>query len=270
MFDENCRPSAGEEFCAAAIRAQLKPGEIGAEIEFHAQIDSTNNRAKQLAAQGAPHGMMVIADSQTAGRGRFERKFHSPASGGIYVSIILRPDMDAACAVRITPMAAVAVARAIKRTAGIDAQIKWVNDVYVEGRKVCGILCEGVLGEDGRMASVVLGIGVNVAPMEFPPELSGIATSVSNACGRSVSRIQMLAALVEELDRLYPKLENGGFMEEYRARSNVIGRDVNVLRGGACFAARAVDIDGEGSLIVELPDGRRETLRSGEISIRFA
>ena len=258
------------EYSTEAIRRLLKPGEIGAEIEFHAQIDSTNNRAKQLAEQGAPHGMLVIADSQTAGRGRFERKFHSPASGGIYASLILRPDADAACAVRITPMAAVAVARAIEYAASIRAQIKWVNDVYIDGRKVCGILCEAALGEGGRMAYVIVGIGINVAPMDFPPELTGIATSVSNACGRGISRMQLLASLVEELNALYLRLEDGGFMAEYRARSNVIGRDVTVLRGGERFAARAVDIDGEGSLIIELPDGGRETLHSGEISIRFA
>ena len=270
MLNGKYRADTGGEYGAEAIRALLQPGEIGAEIEFHAQIDSTNNRAKQLAAQGAPHGMLVIADSQTAGRGRFDRSFHSPASGGIYLSIILRPDADAAHAVRITPMAAVAVARAVEHTAGIAAQVKWVNDVYIKDRKLCGILCEAAMGKDGRMDYVVVGIGVNVAPMDFPPELSGIATSLSNACGRSISRTQLLAALVEELNSLYPQLEDGGFMDEYRARSNVIGREVNVLRGGTGFAARAVDIDGEGGLIVELPDGSRETLHSGEISIRFA
>lgn len=254
-----------------AVRGLLEPGEIGAEMEYHVQIDSTNNRAKQLAAQGAPHGMLVLADSQIAGRGRFERRFHSPAASGIYLSVILRPELDAECAVLLTPMAAVAAARAIERASGVAAKIKWVNDVYIDGRKACGILCEaGLSFAQGRMDYVVAGIGINVAPMTFPPELEGIATSVSNACGRPVSRERVLAALVNELNRLYSQLDDASFMAEYRARSNVIGREVNVLRGGECFAARALGIDDEGSLLIETSDGRRETLRSGEISIRFA
>lgn len=249
----------------------LKAGGMGlAEIEFHREIDSTNRRAKELAMQGAPHGTLVLADSQIAGRGRFARRFHSPAGSGIYASLILRPKLPADRAVMLTAMAAVAVARAIGAVADIGAEIKWVNDVYIGNRKVCGILCEAGLNfENGGMDYVVMGIGVNVAPMDFPPELEGIATSVSNACGRSILRQDLLTAMLREIDALQPQLDGAEFMDEYRKRSNVIGREIDVLRGTERFHARALDINDAGNLIIQTPDGNVQALHSGEISIKF-
>lgn len=252
------------------IEKHRKAGAIGGSIELHDVIDSTNIRAKALARQGAAHGMAVLAESQTAGHGRFGRTFYSPQESGIYISFILRPEIPADRAVRITAMAAVAAARAIERLADVRAEIKWVNDVCIEGKKVCGILCEAGLNPDnGRLDYAVAGIGINVGFREFPEELRGIADSVSNVCGKKISRSRLTAELMNELNALYPQLESGGFMAEYRARSNVIGRDVIVLRGNERRQAKALDIDDDGSLIVETPDGRREILHSGEISVRF-
>lgn len=253
------------------IARWLLPGEIGSRIEIHPEIDSTNNRAKELAIEGAPHGTTVLALRQSAGRGRFGRNFYSPEDSGVYISFILRPDISADRAVMITSMAAVAVARAMEKVANVQASIKWVNDVYLGAKKACGILCEAGLDfENGRMQYVVAGIGVNVGPMDFPEELGKIATSISNECGEKVSRGRFCAELINELNALYPQLESGAFMAESRARSNVIGRDVFVLRGSDRYPARVLDIDDNGSLVVETPDGRRDVLHSGEISLRFS
>ena len=253
------------------IRRWLMPGEIGSEIELHQEIDSTNSRAKELAIQGAAHGTAVLALRQSAGRGRFGRNFYSPDDSGIYISFILRPSISADRAVMFTTMAAVAVARTMEKLADVQASIKWVNDVYLGTKKACGILCEAGLDfENGKMQYVVAGIGVNVGPMDFPGDLGQIATSVSNECGQQVSRSRFCAELINELNALYPQLESGAFMAEYRSRSNVIGKDVFVLRGGERYSAHVMDIDDEGSLMVRTPDGRQETLHSGEISLRFS
>lgn len=253
------------------IARWLIPGEIGFQIEIHQEIGSTNTRAKELAVQGAPHGMAVLALRQSAGRGRFDRKFYSPDDSGVYISIILRPDIHADRAVMITSMLAVAVARAMEKVAKVQASIKWVNDVYLGTKKACGILCEaGMDFESGRLQYVVAGIGVNVGPMDFPEELRDIATSVSNECGERISRSRFCAELLNEINALYPQLESGAFMEENRSRSNVIGRDVFVLRGNERYPAHVVNIDDDGSLLVRTADGQQETLHSGEISLRFS
>lgn len=248
----------------------MQPGEIGCEFEIHNEIASTNIRAKELALQGAPHGTVVLARRQSSGRGRFGRSFYSPDDSGLYASFILRPQLGAERAVMITSMAAVAVARAMERVADVQAKIKWVNDVYIAAKKACGILCEAGLDfESGQMQYVVAGIGVNVGRMDFPPELNEIATSISNECGQDIARSRFCGELINELNALYPQLESGAFMQESRERSNVIGRDVFVLRGNERYPATAVDIDDNGSLIVRTPDGKTDILHSGEISVRF-
>ena len=252
------------------VLSQTSGGEIGSEIEFHAEIDSTNVRAKKLAADGAKHGLAVLADFQHGGKGRFGRVFYSPEKSGLYISFILRPEIAADKAVQLTVLAAVAVSRAMERLADVKAGIKWVNDVYINGKKACGILCEAGLDyQSGKMQYVVMGIGVNVGKMAFPEELAAIATSLSNEAGTEISRNAFAAALIDELNALWSELPSGSFMQEYKARSNVLGRDVTVLRGDERYMVRAVDIDDEGSLIVALPDGTKKTLHSGEISVRF-
>ena len=254
----------------AALKKLLLPGAIGAELEIHDMLASTNDRAKELAISDAPHGTVVLAKQQSAGRGRFGRVFHSPEGSGVYFSCILRPQLPAERAVMLTCMAAVAVAQAMEALADVDAKIKWVNDVYLGGRKACGILCEAGLDfASGKMDYVVMGIGVNVGFVEFPEELQEIATSLSNHCERAVSCTRFIAELVNRLNALYPLLETGGFMEEYRRRSNVIGRQVEVHRGGEHYPALAIDISADGNLIVRKADGSEESLHSGEISLKL-
>ena len=260
---------ANERVSEEGIRSWLSAKEIGSKIEIHDVIDSTNTRAKELAAQGAPHGMLVCARSQTGGRGRFGRKFHSPQTGGIYISIILRPQLPAERAVMTTSMAAVAAAQAVEKQAALDVKIKWVNDLYAGGKKICGILCEaGMDSASGQLDYMVVGIGVNTSPAEFPEELKEIATSVGNVCGHDISKNRLIADICNRMEELLPQLVDGSFMEENKRRSNVIGKNILVLRGGESFPARAIDIDDEGSLVVETEDGI-QTVRSGEVSIRW-
>lgn len=242
---------------------------LGRQLEVHDSLDSTNTRAKRLAASGAPHGYLVCADSQHSGRGRFGRSFFSPEHSGVYITYILRPRLPAERAVMITSLSAVAVARAVEAVSGLDVGIKWVNDLYVNGRKLCGILCEASMDfESGMLEYAVLGIGVNAARMEFPEELRHIATSIGNECGREISRSRLIGEISNQLEALYPELETGAFMAESRRRSIVIGRDVTLLRGGDRVPARALDIDDQGRLVVRTEVGV-ERVGAGEISLRL-
>lgn len=251
------------------IKKWQKARTIGAVMEIHDTIDSTNNRAKELAKQGVPHGFLVAANRQTSGRGRLGRSFFSPEGMGVYISYVLRLPVPVEKMLLVTPLAAVAVARAIEETADEQVKIKWVNDLFLHDKKVCGILCEASPEIcDGRPSYLVLGIGVNVAPVTFPPELKDIATSIGNECKKPVSRNRLIAEISNQLEGLLSRLEPADFMGEYRLRSNVIGRRVRVLSGSVSFEALVRDIDDEGRLVVEKD---REVLRlsSGEISIRW-
>ena len=261
--------SAPDRVSQPEIQRWLTARTLGARMEIHEKLDSTNTLAKSLAATGAPHGYLVIAESQSGGRGRFGRPFFSPEHSGVYMTYVLRPRLPAERAVMITSMAAVAVAQAIEALADVDVKIKWVNDLYIGDRKVCGILCEASLDfESGMLEYAVLGIGVNVAAMRFPDDLAQIATSIENACGAHVSRSRLIAEISNRLEALYDQLETGAFMAESRARSNVIGRDVTVLRGGETFEAHALDIDEQGRLVLRA-DGGILRLGSGEISLKL-
>lgn len=260
---------APDRVSVAEIRRWLNPGEIGGRMELHRTLDSTNTRAKALAANGAPHGLLVIAESQTGGKGRMGRAFFSPEHSGVYMTYVLRPRMPAEQAVMLTSMAAVAVARAIESVADVEVGVKWVNDLYINARKVCGILCEASMDfETGQLEYAVLGIGVNVAAMEFPEALGAIATSIGNECGKPVSRNQLIAEISNQINALYGQLETLEFMAENRKRSIVIGRDVQVIRGGTSFAAKALDIDDQGRLVIRTADGVSR-VNSGEVSLKL-
>ena len=251
------------------IERWLRAKTIGTRMELHERLDSTNTRAKALAAGGAPHGYLVIAESQDGGRGRFGRAFFSPEHTGVYITYVLRPTLPAEQAVMITSLTAVAVARAIEAVADVQVRVKWVNDLYINGRKVCGILCEAGLDfESGMLEYAALGIGVNVCAMEFPPELRSIATSIENECGVPVSRSRLIAEISNQLDALYDQLTTREFMRESRSRSNVIGRDVTVMRGEERFEARVLDIDDDGRLVIRTEKGITR-VGSGEISLKL-
>ena len=232
-------------------------------------IEAATNRGYKLA--GAPDRICVPEierwlKAETIGA---RMELHPALDSSVYITYVLRPKLLAERAVMITSMAAVAVARAIELVADVAVQIKWVNDLYIAGKKVCGILCEaGMDFESGMLDYAVLGIGVNVAAMRFPPELEPIATSIGNECGCEVSRSRLIAEISNQLEALYGQLDTCAFMAESRARSNVIGRDVLVLRGDERFEARAVDIDDQGRLVIQTPAGLRR-VGSGEISLKL-
>lgn len=236
------------------------------------ETDSTNRYLKELAANGAKEGTVVVANKQSAGRGRLGRSFFSPEEKGIYMSVLLRPELALERSVLITSMAAVAVARAIEKVCGLPAKIKWVNDIFINNKKACGILTEaGINAADGTLEYAVLGIGINVGSMEFPEELRDIATSVSNECGFEISKDVLIDAVLAELEQWYPALWDGSFLEESKKRSVLLGKEIRVVdethpEGG--YPAKAVDINGLGNLIIER-DGVTQVLNSGEVSIHF-
>ena len=261
--------SVPDSLSEAEIRRWLTAKEIGREMEIHGLIDSTNNRAKALAAQGAPHGTAVVAEAQSGGRGRLGRSFFSPERGGIYLSYVLRPACTPEKAAMITSLAAVAVARAIESVAEAEVRIKWVNDLYIGSRKVCGILSEAGMGmEAGQLDYVVTGIGVNTGRTEFPPELREIATSIGNETGTAPDRNRLIAEISNRMEELWGMLETGAFLEENRRRSNVIGREVLVTEGGRQYPALAEGIDDQGRLVIRTVEGTAR-LGYGEVSLKL-
>ena len=237
--------------------------ERAAPVFFQTQVDSTNTRIKQLAARGASDGTLYIAAAQNAGRGREGRTFVSPP-GGLYLSMLLRPGCGAEEALSITPSAAVAVCRAVKEVCGLDCGIKWPNDVVLGGKKLCGILTEA--GTDKEGLFLVLGIGVNVNAEEFPEELRPAAGSVFLHSGKKTELEILARVLIAALDEMYDawKADKNAFLEEYRAHCVNTGREV--LAGGR--PAKALGIADDYALLVEYPDGTRENIAYGEVSVR--
>ena len=243
-------------------------------------LDSTNNRARQIAADGATpdgadlHGSVVIALQQTAGKGRLGRGFHSPREG-LYLSIIVKPDFDLSRSVLVTVAAAEAVARSVDEICGVDTGIKWVNDVYLDGKKICGILTEGVTDfETGGLDHLVIGIGVNTTMKGFPRELQKIAGAVEGDYSRSALAADIVARTLDNLEAI----EEKGFMEIYREKDILTGQQVQVYRGAyqkdpqeemKGDPARVMGIDENGGLMVMFTDGTRETLTTGEVTIRL-
>lgn len=247
------------------IRACLHTHTFGRDIRVEPCLPSTNTTAKELAAAGASEGTVVIARRQTAGRGRLGRSFSSP-EGGVYMSLILRPAADTDPGL-VTSCGAVAVARAIRRLCDLPVGIKWVNDLLIHGRKVCGILAEGVLDPTGGLTAIVLGLGINVAAATFPDDLKPILTTLENE-GATVDPSALIAAVLEEWEQAYATLSTGDFLAESRRLSVVLGRPVEVIRGAERFAAVAEAIDDQGHLVVRTETGL-QTLRSGEVSLRL-
>ena len=229
------RLAGGDPFCAEAI------GDYPAPIYLYDTLESSNRTAKLLALDGAPHGTLVLTAHQSAGRGRLGRRFESPAGKGVYCSVLLRPEMPAANAQTATISAAVAVCRAVKKLCGLELAIKWVNDLYYQGRKVCGILTEaGTDLESGQLEWLVVGIGLNL-------------TST--------------AADWPEVLALCPGFD---CLDEYRARCFVPGHWVTVCAETETYAAKALAIDEEGRLVIQRENGRQEALRCGEVTTRPA
>lgn len=239
---------------------------------WYPQIDSTNTHARELARQGAPHGTVLLADSQTGGRGRMGRQFHSPAGSGIYMSVILRPNCRPGEIMHLTCAAAVAMTHAIARATGADVGIKWTNDLVFGKRKLGGILTELGLKPDGTLDYAIIGVGINCCqkPGDFPEDIRSMATSLAQITGEPVSRAKLAAAMMDAFFTMSQTLFTGreGMLTEYRQRCVTLGQEISVLQGDTLRHGKALDIDGSGALIMENPSGTQEVLRSGEVSIR--
>lgn len=258
---------------------RLCPGQLAARLGWERMesvvcldsVDSTNNYLKALAQQGAPAGTVVMARAQTAGRGRLGRSFHSPADEGVYLSMLFRPDCSAEAAAQLTAWAAAAMCGAVEAASGLRPGIKWVNDLVANRRKLAGILTEmAVEGESGRIQYAVLGIGVNAGQSSFLPELGDIATSLYMETGRQVSRCGLAAEMILALDRLrqdFPQ-EKSRYLELYRDDCAILGRELSYSSGGESVSAVAEGIDEDFGLTVRRADGKTETLRYGELSVR--
>ena len=258
------RLAGGDPFCAEAV------GPYPAPVYLYDTLESSNRTAKLLALDGAPHGTLVLTAHQSAGRGRLGRKFESPTGKGVYCSILLRPELPAASAQTATIRAAVAVCRAVQKLCGLELAIKWVNDLYYQGKKVCGILTEaGTDLESGRLEWLVVGIGLNLTSTaaDWPPELADKAGSLYPGGPAPVPRAALAGAIARELLALGPGED---CLDEYRARCFVPGHWVTVCTGSETYAARALAIDDAGRLVVRRENGREEALRCGEVTTRPA
>lgn len=240
-------------------------------VHYLSEVDSTNTYCKKLAKEHAPHGTVVIAEHQTRGRGRLGRTFCSPKNTGLYCSVLLRPDWGLDTIQLVTACTAVAAAEAVDALSGADTQIKWVNDLYLGGRKICGILTESAFCSGGKLDYLIVGIGINLCDTRstFPEELHPIVTSIEEETGVRVSVRQMADALLERLERAYEKLPDRGFLEEYRKRSFLRNQEVMVHSPAGAYPARVIGIDDSAGLVIVLPDGTQRVLNTGEISVRI-
>ena len=238
-------------------------------IREYKTLDSTNSEARRYAMNGGAVPALFIAEEQTAGRGRMGRSFYSPAKSGLYMSLLLDVTFDPPTSVvKLTCAAAVASARAVERILGVSTDIKWVNDLYLNGKKVSGILAEAFSVEDKRY--VVVGVGVNISTADFPSELENIATSLTTERVDGVAPLLGEAIGSELLDIYADVCEGGSFIEEYRARSMVLGKQITYFVNGESTTGVAVDITDSGGLVVEKENGVIETLASGEITLRLS
>ncbi len=241
-------------------------------IHWFPELSSTNTRLKELAKEGAPQGTVVLADSQTGGRGRLGRSFHSPAGSGIYMSLLLRPDCPPEALMHLTCACAAAIREAVLQATGVPLEIKWTNDLVYGQRKLAGILTELGLSPRGTVAYAIIGVGLNCcqAADDFPEDIRGIAGSVAGVTGHAPDRAKIAAAMIDALYRMNLSLlaDRTQLLNAYRQHCVTLGKPISLLRGDEVRHGTALDIDNNGALIVEFAPGQIETVNSGEVSVR--
>jgi BirA family biotin operon repressor/biotin-[acetyl-CoA-carboxylase] ligase len=240
-------------------------------LHTYSTVDSTNTQAKLLAKNGAPHGTVLVADTQTGGRGRLGRSFHSPGGAGIYLSVILRPDCTPDRLMHLTCAAGVAVCDAIENALGIRPGIKWTNDLVWNRHKLGGILTELSLDAAGHVDYAVVGIGLNCcqSPQDFPPELRDMAISLQHAAGKEIAPSLLAAHMILALSRMDLSIPaRAAVMGAYRRDCITLGQQVRLVRGEESAEGMALDVDEEGALLVRFRDGSIRPVSSGEVSVR--
>ena len=242
----------------------------GCEIYYFDSIDSTNTKAKELAEEGHPSGTLVVADRQTAGKGRRGRSWESPTGIGIFMTLMLKPEINPNNASMLTLVAAMATTRAIRRVTGVPAMIKWPNDIVMNGKKVCGILTE-MSAQFDYINHIVIGIGINVHNEDFPEEIAKTASSLYLESGQHIHRASLIEAFLEEFEDVYAEYlkteDMEGLQKEYDAMLVNRGRQVRVLDPKEPFEGKAMGITKKGELIVDTWESRK-LVSSGEVSVR--
>lgn len=238
--------------------------------EFHESIDSTNIRAKKVALDSEENDVLIVADCQEAGRGRLGREWLSEAGTGLWSSVLMRPDIEPEAAFKLTLIAAVSVAEAIETMTGLQASIKWPNDVLVNRKKVCGILTE-MSAEWQHVNYLVLGIGINVNQSNFPESIASIASSLAIESGQSVNRLRLLVAMIDRLtyykEALNDETRSAELLSKYREKSATLGQRVKVI-GKTERIGEALDLNESGALLVRFEDGEEAYVNYGEVSVR--
>ncbi len=256
-----------------AVLSQISTETFGRKMEYFDEIDSTNNYCKRQAEMGAEHGFLVVADRQVSGRGRRGRVWETPSGISIAMSLLLRPDIATECASMITLVAALSVAHAIRNVSGLDAKIKWPNDIVINGKKVCGILTEMSV-EFSAINYVVVGIGINVNNASFPEEIADVATSIYLEGHEMVSRSKLIAEILINFERYYriflETQDMSGLKDVYEER--LVNKDERVrvmsANGKVDDEGTALGIDDIGRLVIKSDDGRQKNIMAGEVSVR--
>ncbi len=236
-------------------------------IHLYQHIGSTNDQARQLAEAGAPEGLLLVAEEQTAGRGRSGRRWQTPPGSALALSVVLRPALRAEHGARLTMLAGLAVCEAVEQLAGVRADLKWPNDVLLGGRKAGGILVESALNAES-VEYAVIGIGLNVSWAPAPESVDFPATSVEAECGRTLDRVVLLRALLARLEARYAELLAPALFTDWRARLSMLGAPVELRGETETLTGRAETVDPDGALVVRLDDGTVRRVLAGDVRLR--
>ncbi len=239
-------------------------------ITIFDELDSTNNYLKKLGSQGEMTTQLVIAESQTGGRGRMGRAFYSPNGSGIYFSLLLHPNFSAEKSLFLTIMAAVSVAETVMKYNSNDVKIKWVNDIYIDGKKVCGILTEGAINHNKMLNYAVVGIGINVIAPEngFPDDIKDIATAIFPGNTEVNSKEKIVAEVINSFFDMYNGIDTD-FVKRYKEYSYLTGKEINIISGENTRTATVININDDCHLLVKNENGEIEEISSGDVSVRL-
>jgi BirA family biotin operon repressor/biotin-[acetyl-CoA-carboxylase] ligase len=267
-----CFMPQNKQISISGIRKTLDTRILGNTIEYLKTVDSTNRYVKAAAQNGAKEGLTVIAEQQTNGKGRQDSCFSSPRGSGIYMTVLLRPDLTADDAAFVTVAAAVAVSQAIEQIAGFSPEIKWINDIFYKGKKLCGILTEASLEcESGNVQYLAIGIGINMSETKscLPLELQNTATSIFDIVGYELSRNDLISRIINELESCLRQLQSDRqyLLEQYKKRLFILGKTVVLKTHASEEKVTVIDINSDAHLIVRYSDGTITAVSSGEVSI---
>ena len=253
------------------IRSRLSERASDINLFIYDSVTSTNDIAKDIAKSSCDKETVIIAREQTAGRGRRGRSFFSPDTTGIYMSIVLRPTCPVHQLALLTPATAVAVAKAVEKVSGKTVDIKWINDIFLDGKKICGILCETCFDDTNKVTNVIVGIGINLCDPQggFPEDISEVASSLfGSALPDFEAPSEICAEIISLVLEYADNLEQRSFLHEYKEKMFLLGKEVNVVTPTSTYSAVATDIDVDAHLLVTLPDNSVNVLNAGEISIK--